>query len=641
MKKIATIFALSFCVLCFCIAGKVQAVSNLGGFVIDDFQVGIDIKDDGSFVVEENIVVDFFEQRHGIFREIPFKYKGPYGTNFRLRMDDFEVRDEKGNFWNVAQKYKEDGNIVLKIGDQDVFVSGKQFYKISYRVSNGMRFFEDHSELYWNPIGTGWPTEIGEARAIVNLHKSIVFSENDLACFTGHFGSQERNCSIAIASSDKVRFSANSSLQPYEGMTIATRFPLSFVPKPEVKQLFLYFLADNWGFALPVLALFVMFSLWVAHGKEPDQEKTIIVQYGPPEKLTPGELGYLLKERYSTSFVSADIINLAVKGYLRIRELEEDKNTAKLKKIGSITGLMVPILIGGFILSTFAFSAFGESLMNPGSIIFSIAFLSFFILFFSVVVKNAKKGKTPVATSDYELESTKDWRGDSNLTEHEKELLKGLFGLDAKGKIKLSEKKGFHKNVKKAIEKVEAQINLRGYFEKGKLNKKAMYVFIGAAIIFLGIISGSGLQRIDLLLGPIISGVIVIIFGVFMSKKTQQGMEALRLSNGLRQYIHTAERYRIEFQEKENIFEKVLPYAMVFGMADKWAQAFEGIYDHNPPWYSSSSPRPFQPAVFANSLSSGFSSAATSAAASPSSSSSGFSGGSSGGGGGGGGGGSW
>ena len=42
----------------------------------------------------------------------------------------------------------------------------------------------------------------------------------------------------------------------------------------------------------------------------------------------------------------------------------------------------------------------------------------------------------------------------------------------------------------------------------------------------------------------------------------------------------------MEWQEKEGIFEKYLPYAMVFGVADKWAKAFAAHIEPSvPAWY--------------------------------------------------------
>lgn len=127
-----------------------------------------------------------------------------------------------------------------------------------------------------------------------------------------------------------------------------------------------------------------------------------------------------------------------------------------------------------------------------------------------------------------------------------------------------------------------------------------------------------------------------------MPKKTEKGTEAYWKILGFREYINTAEKYRVQFQEKENIFEKYLPYAIIFGLADKWAKAFEGIYLQPPTWYEGEFGPRFTTYAFVNSLNHSLSSINSAFISRSGGGGSGFGGGGfSGGGGGGGGGGSW
>jgi uncharacterized membrane protein len=78
---------------------------------------------------------------------------------------------------------------------------------------------------------------------------------------------------------------------------------------------------------------------------------------------------------------------------------------------------------------------------------------------------------------------------------------------------------------------------------------------------------------------------VLLAFGAFMPKKTEKGVRALEHARGFREYLATAEKYRLQWQEKEHIFETFLPYAMVFGVADKWSEAFKDIALPPPNWY--------------------------------------------------------
>ncbi len=138
-----------------------------------------------------------------------------------------------------------------------------------------------------------------------------------------------------------------------------------------------------------------------------------------------------------------------------------------------------------------------------------------------------------------------------------------------------------------------------------------------------------------------------MIFSFVMPAYTQKGAEMKEYILGLKKYMTVAEKDRIEFHnapdKNPEIFETLLPFAMVLGVEKLWAKQFEGIYRQNPSWYSDRSNHAFSAVAFTNNLG-GFSGSVQSAFAATTtaaSGGSGFSGGGSGGGGGGGGGGSW
>jgi len=135
-----------------------------------------------------------------------------------------------------------------------------------------------------------------------------------------------------------------------------------------------------------------------------------------------------------------------------------------------------------------------------------------------------------------------------------------------------------------------------------------------------------------------------LVFGRSMPKKTLLGVEQKNVALSLKKFLQSQER-QLEFQAKNQLmFEKLLPYAIVFGVEKIWADRFKDINLKQPSWYSGYDNRQFNSLLFISSLNSSFSSIRSTMTSTNSSSgfSSGFSsGGFSGGGGGGGGGGSW
>ncbi|MEA2006658.1 MAG: DUF2207 domain-containing protein [Patescibacteria group bacterium] len=643
LKKIEKSFLLLFVGLC--LAGclfslqKAKAVENLGAFEINDFVVDIHLDEKGVMIVREEIVVDYYEPRHGIFRNIPIKYRDDkaFLHNFRFKL--LSVTNKDGSKWKYT-KYGEEEDMVIKIGDPNKKVDGRQVYIIEYKITRGLRFFEDHTEIYWNPVGTGWPTTIDHAIANVHIPGDVVFVDDDLICFTGSFGSKKQNCTQKVISANHLQFETRDKLEAHEGLTFAVRFPTEIVQRPGLWMRILWFVSDNWGFAMPIVVFGLIYAVWKKRGQELNLQKTTIVQYEPPENLTPGEVAYLVKERYLNNSVTADIVNLAVKGFLKINEIEDNSTIGKIKKNTKIIPIIISlgILVMALFFVVSAMFLVGDESKSP--LIFSVVFMSFFVF---IAFANSKKFKKVMTSSEYEVENIKDWRGDSNLTIHEQILMKGMFGSQVGKKVLVKKMKKFHEKVTDARKKLKKQIKEKGYFENHLLNSRVVWILLGIAVGVGTLMCGSVFERVDIVIGGFLSSIVLFIFGAVMSKKTHKGAEAYRWAKGFEDYIKTAERYRVKFQEDEKIFEKVLPYAMVLGLADKWAKAFEGIYENNPDWYSSLSAQAFHPALFASSLNDNFGSATQSVSNPPSSSSSGFSGGggSSGGGGGGGGGGSW
>jgi uncharacterized membrane protein len=62
-----------------------------------------------------------------------------------------------------------------------------------------------------------------------------------------------------------------------------------------------------------------------------------------------------------------------------------------------------------------------------------------------------------------------------------------------------------------------------------------------------------------------------------MPARTAKGTAMTRRVNGFRIVIEKAEEHMSKWAEQENVFTRLLPYAVVFGVTDKWAKAFESL----------------------------------------------------------------
>jgi len=260
------------------------------------------------------------------------------------------------------------------------------------------------------------------------------------------------------------------------------------------------------------------------------------------------------------------------------------------------------------------------------------------------VVDNGFWGKT----SEFTFIKNKEI-SDQNLSPHERILYDGIFKSEER--VKLEDLKyTFYRHIEKSKNQIYSSLTSKGYFKKNPLDTRETYLGLGGVIAFISIWL-IGLGNLSIFIGLLISGLIILAFGNFMPARTKKGFEARMKILGLEEFIRTAEKDRIKFQEHQNIFEKILPYAIALNLADKWAKNCADIIHDTPTWYRTNNPNfanSFSPSIFANSLNIFSSNANSNLTATPrstsaSSGSSGFSsgGGFSGGGFGGGGSGGW
>ncbi|HLP43780.1 MAG TPA: DUF2207 domain-containing protein [Candidatus Nanoarchaeia archaeon] len=568
--------------------------------IINRFDSQITLDRDGLVHVQETIEYDFgTEEKHGIYRDIPLTSKD--GPNLGIAVTG--VQDESGNGLQTVTSVS--NNVLrIRIGDPDVYVSGIKTYIISYNVYGAVRSFTDHDEFYWNVTGNEWPVAIKEVNTQVSLYSLV---ENmTTTCFTGASGSTDKNCTL-VQNENGATFATTKSLAPNEGLTVAIGLPTGFIanaysnPDSIPETVNGSTSLEKWWFVVPVLVFVLIFGLQIAfaiRAKRPGFHKVIIpkelkgqsvvTEFGPPENLAPIEIGALLDRTVDVTDISSVIMDLAVRGYLKIKYTTKeikfwpDKKDFEFVKVKDGTGLTRP----------------------ADKTIFDLLFT----------------GRDSVSLSTLKQERTH-----------------------------------FYTSISYVQTSTEKDLQARGYFESGDgLKKTQNRILISSAVIFLVgfftfFFSAAGI--IFFIATPIV----LIFFSLWAAyrgknKLSQKGIETMAKILGFKVFLEMTEKDRLAMMNAPKLepetFERFLPYAMVFGVEEKWAATFEHLYQQVPNWYSDQNMAGvFSAHVFAQELTmlnSSFNKVYTATAPQSSGgSSSGFSGGSSGGGGGGGGGGSW
>lgn len=565
---------------------------------VESFHADFDISDQKAphMEVTETIKIIFNEERHGIYRNLPLRYKNSGGGFLGVRdlkINVISVTNEDKDKLQYAES-KQNDNLVLKIGDPDRLISGEKTYIIKYSVKNFIRFEDGYDEFFWDINGDQWDAPFESVGATINLPTNYLNNHEvtDKVCFTGEFGSKNSDCLVNSDESRKINVALadGTILQPYENLSVVLKFTAGFFQPPNFWQTYEELITKlAIGAFIPLTTLVILLRRWFKYGKDPKGSGTIVVQFDPPDNFSPAHVGALEDMKAKNKEVSSTIIDLAIKGYLKII----DNTKAKAK--------------------------------------------------------------------DYEFELlNSDWSG---LLIHEKEIMIGLFGATATTKnIKISDLKNkFYHTSKRAIDMVYNDLKDTGYLAGNPNKIIGKYTLVSTILFFAGVFllsTGIASSFIAFPVGMILSGALVFVFGFVAPKRTKKGVTAKEHILGLKQYMEVAEKDRLKTMQSPDsryigdttapkftveLYEKLLPYAIVLGVEKKWSKKFEDIYTTPPNWYGGGDFSNFNSTIFASSLSSTINTMDSTFISAPSSSgSSGFSGGgSSGGGFGGGGGGSW
>ncbi|MEE8463326.1 MAG: DUF2207 domain-containing protein, partial [Gammaproteobacteria bacterium] len=194
-------------------------------------------------------------------------------------------------------------------------------------------FFDDKDELYWNVTGSEWNFPIDKASATVSFEFDLSPDRFSLYGYTGPQGSKGQDYLATIDAADRPSFETTRILGVYEGLTISVAWRKGFVGEPGNLQKIGWLLTDNLNLLIALAGLMAMFSYyiptWRNFGKDPEPG-VIFTRYEPPNGFSPASLRYVEQMRYDDTSLTAAVLSLAVKGYLRITEYDDEHSLLRV-----------------------------------------------------------------------------------------------------------------------------------------------------------------------------------------------------------------------------------------------------------------------------------------------------------------------
>jgi uncharacterized membrane protein len=545
---------------------------------IKRFDATIAVNPGGGVEVRESITAEFTGSWNGIYRMVPVVYRTPQGFNWTLRLHLLGVTDQNGVPLEV-QSSRERHYVKYRIRVPGA-ENATRTVVIRYRASNGLRFLEDHDELYWNVTGDEWDVPIEAASARIELPEPATGIR--AIAFNGVYGSTARDAAVETVGTT-VHISMPHRLEFHEGLTAVVGWNPGVIARPTETQQALGFLASNWPLIIPVPVFLAMFGLWRRVGRDPKQ-LPIAVQYEPPDSLTPAEAGTLMDQSADMRDITATVVDLAVRGYLTIEERDESALLGLIKRRDYVFHRLDPSGTGSTPLQRHE-----QQVLNG---IFA-------------------SGATEVKLSDLE-----------------NEFYRYLPAI--KDRV-------FERLVDRGLYRSRPD-RVRSWWLAGTVVVAGLILSLSVPLS-----AKLQMSPVPLVVATLVSGLIVFGFGRIMPARTAAGVRVLERVLGFEEFLARVEKDRLERVVKTpEMFERYLPFAMAFGVERRWAKAFRDIYREPPRWYAGPNPSSFSLDDFSGRLADLSSRAQSTMTSSPrSSSGSGFSGGSSGGGSGGGGGGGW
>lgn len=595
-----------------------------------------EVKTDTTVLVTETQKYAFQGEYHQGYRSIPLKGVDAIDaismvdedTKTPLVYSPKRLTKTDSTSWGKYTTYRENNAIVIEwyYDARDTTRS----WTLHYTLHGALGFFDTQDELYWN-LFTDYTVPVREVEAIVVLPKDSARIDMPAIWYVAPpLGERQ----IQYLDTHTVVFSGRDFPSQTKA-TIAISWPRGSVDRSLYWREWI--LRYIWILGAVVIVFVSLISILVRYiltERWHTGRGTIIPEYEPPHHLPPAMAEVIVTENVSNKAWSATIVDLAVRGFLRIEEIPKLQPKyfvvlVLVMAVSVVCGIRLIFGGGGFTLVVVTmFALWLTSTFRKGGLIPT----------HYRIIRNCSISMT-------------------SLEKYEADFLALLF---PDGKTEFSTKDILSMEHKAERDQLQSGlIQLRRTLLNDTATETHAYAvdfliwdkvktgLVGVCIVGILIFMAIG-RLIPLISIPILIALYFVILAVlffrYNPRLSKEGQVFREEWLGFKLYLETAEKGRLQ-NLKPDLFEKYLPYAIIFGVEKEWGNAFRGISMNQPEWYGSglgassgstfSSTSGFSAATFSASFASSFAVAFSSAGGGSASSGGGSAGGGGGGGGGG------
>ena len=544
--------SISSVILGLLLSGSVFA-SSVDDFSFSDFTADYYLYKDEEGIsrlkVVENLTAEFpsYNQNKGICREIPFTNQDKKNVTLKeLNKQNLKLlRNGESEPIYSIDKY---GDFFRVCTGDETYVRNTQVYTFEYEFEKTITEWAKYQELYWDTNGNGWSQSFGSVTARVHL-SSDVYEGLDKGkwCYVGKYGSNDQDRCEITEIEDGYQFVAKN-LAPGENLTFDVQIKLgTFVVPPADKNYTLVYIMVG-VIVVCVLLLIIPFRKFIKVGEKRRFYKGFFVkpEFQPHKQYTVGELAEIYIGDKKDSKVAV-LLDMIVKKQVKLIKNEESKKKSwsllveKKDEISDEGDDILKILNGG-------------NSYEDGDVI--------------VIKKQTPSEKLARIGRHYN---------------------KGIIGKLKSYGLAESRYSEYTSSGGNIILQIIGFLFAFWYF--------IPFVIVIGIDIF-GPLTGESLigdvVAKDICAPVVICTVIItiIIYAMLRSNttkylaRTKKGLEMSRFMDGAKLYIKMAEAERMELLQSVtgvdtspkgivNLYEKLLPYAAVFGLEKSWMAEME------------------------------------------------------------------
>lgn len=548
------------------LASSVFSCFAASNFIIRDFDIKMVVRSDDTYEITETLDVEFTAPSHGIYVTIPRKTRLDRDgqlSEFYAGVSDFKVLSGQ-----PVSENSDSDVYSFKIGDPNNYADTHTTYQYSYIYNTKGDHLKGADEVYHNLVGTSW-----EAQSIDHVSFEVVFPEAiDMANVGIKTGSGKE---VPFETPDDRTIKGETTENVMRGLTIRAVLPQGYFTREAKSPVALLYIALG---GLAALAA-VGFSLWRKYGKDPVYPVT--EQFYPPEGLSAPEAAYLAKGTIEKQDVVSTLLSLADRGYLKIREFEEEYGKKHKKR----TAYEI-IKLRDYDDDVVGEKAFMDGMFESGDIINTKDLEDRFYKTIESIEKEIRdkyKGMLfdETAASKAKIMYIAGWAGLAVLT-----IVTKIAGGT-----------GFMTgSITRMLFNFAPVILIGGGFRvvaHRLRDKKKIIAYLPAVIMIL---IGWFLAKVtDIFYGwltvPFAIGLalclVLFILGALCEKKTDWYAEIQARINGFTDFLKTAEKDQMEAlaERDPGYYYKNLAYAFALGVTAVYAKRFASIANRAPDWY--------------------------------------------------------